>query len=679
MFIDDAPINDFKKDCLNIQKFAKNLTTNIENYFNDSERNESLTIGITGEWGSGKTSLLNLIDNLLNKENNKKDIEIIRFNPWIYSSHNQLMEQFFDEIVSSFSNIEDNTLKNNLKKYLFKLNKHDLAKSIATTGISMINSDMGKFTEQILKLDSEETNLFHIKEEINKQLSLRKVICVIDDIDRLTHGEINEMFKLIKNVADFNNMVYLIAFDKQIVSKALNQNYGNGEKYLEKIINIPLNIPLITKEEIKEILIKNLKKISEKYDLIIDHRLNTFIDFEGYGIIYFFKNMRDIKRFINIIEFNIELIKEEINFTDFIVITAIQLFKPDTYEKIKYEKYLLVDYIYSISDYSNHPEFIALEKEEFKQIVNDDKNTEFILKELFSKMSFIDKPNHQFQNFSQYDKNLMICHPNNFKSYFKLNNIVKKITEHEINIIIELINSENKKSTKKQFKILLKEDNINLFFEKLTNRISKIKKHEFLLNMLFEMDEISRDSILSYGHVKELCLELLRQINNGERFNILKKEYQKSNNIIFLYEFINKIEKNNYIPYKYDDEKLLSETEINKLKNMIKTKYKEELIKNELQYYNLNLLLTIGDKLGLKNENEKIIKNLIETNEGLIILLKSFLSETKKSAFLESDMKELNEYIELNTLKNRINENLDELKEEQIVINFLEGFELIAS
>lgn len=679
MFIDDAPINDFKKDCLNIQKFAKNLTTNIENYFNDSERNESLTIGITGEWGSGKTSLLNLIDNLLNKENNKKDIEIIRFNPWIYSSHNQLMEQFFDEIVSSFSNIEDNTLKNNLKKYLFKLNKHDLAKSIATTGISMINSDMGKFTEQILKLDSEETNLFHIKEEINKQLSLRKVICIIDDIDRLTHGEINEMFKLIKNVADFNNMVYLIAFDKQIVSKALNQNYGNGEKYLEKIINIPLNIPLITKEEIKEILIKNLKKISEKYDLIIDHRLNTFIDFEGYGIIYFFKNMRDIKRFINIIEFNIELIKEEINFTDFIVITAIQLFKPDTYEKIKYEKYLLVDYIYSISDYSNHPEFIALEKEEFKQIVNDDKNTEFILKELFTKMSFIDKPNHQFQNFSQYDKNLMICHPNNFKSYFKLNNIVKKITEHEINIIIELTNSENKKSTKKQFKILLKEDNINLFFEKLTNRISKIKKHEFLLNMLFEMDEISRDSILSYGHVKELCLELLRQINNGERFNILKKEYQKSNNIIFLYEFINKIEKNNYIPYKYDDEKLLSETEINKLKNMIKTKYKEELIKNELQYYNLNLLLTIGDKLGLKNENEKIIKNLIETNEGLIILLKSFLSETKKSAFLESDMKELNEYIELNTLKNRINENLDELKEEQIVINFLEGFELIAS
>ena len=81
---------------------------------------------------------------------------------------------------------------------------------------------MGKFTEQILKLDSEETNLFHIKEEINKQLSLRKVICIIDDIDRLTHGEINEMFKLIKNVADFNNMVYLIAFDKQIVSKALN-------------------------------------------------------------------------------------------------------------------------------------------------------------------------------------------------------------------------------------------------------------------------------------------------------------------------------------------------------------------------------------------------------------------------------------------------------------------------
>lgn len=674
MFIDDAPINDSKKDCLNIQKFAKNLTTNMENYFNDSERKESLTIGINGEWGSGKTSLLNLIENLLNKEDDKKDIKIIRFNPWIYSPHNQLMEQFFDEIISSFDDNNDNILKNNLKKYLFKLNKPNLAKAIAITSISMISSNAGKFIEHILKLDSEELNLFNIKKEINNQLSIRKVVCMIDDIDRLTYDEINEIFKLIKNVADFNNMVYLIAFDKQIVSKALNQNYGNGENYLEKIINVPLNIPLITKEEIKKKLMENLKNISEKCNLKIDHRLNTFLDFRNHGIIYFFKNMRDIKRFINIVEFNIELIKEEINFTDFIVITTIQVFKPDTYEKIKYSKYLLVDYIYPISDYSNYQEFIAQEKKEFEHIVNDNENMEFILKELFPKMSFIYQPNHQFQDFSQYDKNQMICHQNNFKSYFKLNDTVKKITEHELNYIIKIINSGNEQSTKKEFKILLKEDKVNLFFKSLTNRTSKIKKHEFLLNVLFKMDDNTRNSILNYGDVKKLCLELLRKIKDNERFNILKKEYQKSNNIIFLYELINKIEKNNFIPYKYDGEKLLLKSDINKLKDLIKTKYKEKLIKKEMHDYHLKPLLMIGDNLGLKDENEKIIKNLIATNEGLIFLLKSFLSKTKRTTVSEQDIEELNKYIDINTLKNRINKNLDELKEEEIVINFLERF-----
>lgn len=673
MFINDTPINNPEEDCLNIQNFAKNLATNIENYFNDHTRNESLTIGISGEWGSGKTSLLNLMEKSLTKE----DIKIIKFNPWVYSSHSQLIEYFFDEIISSFNHPEDNTLKNNLKKYYFKLNKHDLVKNFAIMCISRISNTIGKFSEKILKEDSNEITLLKLKEEISKELNNRKIIIIIDDIDRLSHEEINEMFKLINNVADFNNLIYLIAFDKQIVSNALNKNYGDGEKYLEKIMTIPLDIPLITKEEMKKILMENLKNISETHDLSIDNRLNKFLDSQNCGIIYFFKNMRDVKRFINILEFNIELIKEEINFTDFIVITTIQIFKPEIYEKIKYKKYLLVDYIYPHYDYHNHVNIIEQEKEDFKEIVNDDKNTEFLLKELFNKMIFINEPNHHFQDFSRYDKNQFICHPNHFKSYFKLNPIVKKITEHQINIITEVINSENEEITIKQLKTLLEEDKLDLFFKSLANRIFKIEKPEFLLNILFKIDEKLNNTISNYGSVKEVCLELLRKIQKSKRFNILKNEYQQSRNIVFLYMLIKEIEKNNYIPYDYDAKELVSKFEINELKDIIKRKYDEDLIKNARNYNNLDFIIAIGDELGLKNENDKIIKNLITTNDGLIFLLKSFLREYKESAFLESDMKELNKHIDLDIIKNRTDENLDELQEEQIVINFLEGYELI--
>ena len=82
-----------------------------------------------GEWGSGKTSTINLTKEYLSDE-----IKILEFNPRIYSSYNQLIEQFFDELISQFS--EYDGIVTDLKAYWFKLNKTNLAKSIVPTLIS---------------------------------------------------------------------------------------------------------------------------------------------------------------------------------------------------------------------------------------------------------------------------------------------------------------------------------------------------------------------------------------------------------------------------------------------------------------------------------------------------------------------------------------------------------------
>ena len=85
-----------------------------------------------------------------------------------------------------------------------------------------------------------------------------------------------------------------------------------------------------------------MKTLANEHDFRIDEdRLEFFtnpyyIHSETEGIVSFFKNMRDIKRFMNVVEFNIELIKNEVNPIDFFVITAFQLFNPEIYEKIKY-------------------------------------------------------------------------------------------------------------------------------------------------------------------------------------------------------------------------------------------------------------------------------------------------------------------------------------------------------
>ena len=427
MFKEDKDVN-ISADTLNRKNFAKNLALNIQNYFNRKTVNDCLTIGLMGEWGFGKTSILNMTEHYLKDSK----IKIIKFNPWIYSSYDQLVGQFFDELIMEFTDSRDNSLSGFLRQYKIKVNKLELAKKLAVVGTSIIDSKLGSGVERILDSTSEEDNLAHIKKKINRQFAGRKVICIIDDLDRLSKDEIAEMFKLIKIMADFKNMVYLVAFDKDVVANALEEDYG-GEKYIEKIINVPLHVPSIDHSELRYFLVGHFKRISRNYKKNLDlGRLNQFLDFQPRqhgkkcGILYFFTNMRDITRFINILEFNLELIIDEVNLVDFIVITAIQVFYSEIYDKIKFNEFLLINYHYTALDEFQRS-ILEKEKSEFEELVNKNDNVNYILRVLFPKMGNIynGNPSFKFKNKDSADKNLLIYHPNHFKAYFKLNSAIK--------------------------------------------------------------------------------------------------------------------------------------------------------------------------------------------------------------------------------------------------------------
>lgn len=120
----------------------------------------------------------------------------------------------------------------------------------------------GFFIKEIFKsfLNGDE-NLLEIKNKIsNKLLGLPgKFIVFIDDIDRLNKKEIKLLIQLIKAVFDFPNVIYILSFDKEIVADALsNEQSINGSQYLEKIIQLSLDIPEIEKENLYNYLFKNL-------------------------------------------------------------------------------------------------------------------------------------------------------------------------------------------------------------------------------------------------------------------------------------------------------------------------------------------------------------------------------------------------------------------------------------
>ena len=161
-FNKERPIETVNEDQngLNRANFAKNLAINIENYF--KYNTECITIGLMGEWGSGKTSIINLTKDFIDE-----DINIMEFNPWIYSSYNQLIGQFFDELISQFS---DEAIIKDLQAYWLKLNKSNLIKSASSSLISFISKELRDFIEKnIIELDSEEKSLKKIKDNIKEK------------------------------------------------------------------------------------------------------------------------------------------------------------------------------------------------------------------------------------------------------------------------------------------------------------------------------------------------------------------------------------------------------------------------------------------------------------------------------------------------------------------------------
>ena len=260
MFRPDQPIQSGKEDILGRQNFSNALATAICSY---REKN-SIVVGLYGTWGSGKTSIINMaLEHVALLTKDKAKIErpvIIKFNPWNYSDQNQLISQFFKQLSVGLkkSDYADDakSVGEQLEAYASFFEPLAL---ISLPGVGIPAVILSKVFQLVGKASKgwgaiKSRDLSKIKSDLNRLLEKvsTKIIIVIDDIDRLNNVEIRQIFQLIKSLGDFPNTIYLLAFDKNVVINALGKvQEGSGREYLEKIIQIPFEVPLADKQEIE--------------------------------------------------------------------------------------------------------------------------------------------------------------------------------------------------------------------------------------------------------------------------------------------------------------------------------------------------------------------------------------------------------------------------------------------
>jgi predicted KAP-like P-loop ATPase len=322
----DRPVVDPEDDLFGHAHFAELLATSIHRYTDSN----GLVMALFGPWGSGKSSALNFIQHYLKQEKENKPI-IITFNPWWFSGQDNLARAFLGQLQAVLPG------KSEKFKKLGDL-FCDLAEEVG--GLAELTGKtfgagtlLGKVAKHFKRKPKDVPAL---KKEIGKILleAEQKILVIVDDIDRLTPDETRQLFTVIKALADFPNVLYLLALDREVATQAMAQIGMPGDRYLEKIIQVPFTLPPANPASLQNNFQKQIFKIfqTELQDSLDQNYWEQV--FWG-GIQRLIQTPRDAIRFINTLSVTYLSVKGEVNPTDFIAIEALRVFVPRLYEMIR--------------------------------------------------------------------------------------------------------------------------------------------------------------------------------------------------------------------------------------------------------------------------------------------------------------------------------------------------------
>lgn len=660
----DKPINKISEDLLGRAPFSFQLAKAITNY----KENSGLVIGIYGSWGTGKTSIINMIENEISNFEDDKTI-FIRFSPWNYSDKDSLIRLFFESLKIKLNIQRNKKINNAIDNYLEALD--------ILTIFPFFNTNLVGIFKKIIKSirnNNEISDLETNKRSLEKHLveTNKKIIVVIDDLDRLTNIQIREIFQLVKQVADFPNLIYILSMDRDVVARALTEVQNiDGNDYLEKIVQIPFEIPKIGKDKLQNILNNKIENIINSSNEKIDININYWSKVYFKCIEPYINTIRDVNRVINTFQFRFPVLIQETCFEDLFAITVLEVLEPKLYKWIRENKTFLLSQSYSTDDF----EFVNKQiNDEFIKLNIDVDRAKGILSVLFP--LFEKKINKYFYDLES-NKNIRsrmgIAHQNRFELYFKFNLEEIKITRNIINDCIY-------KFDYKELYITINEiifrgdsvyflDEINCLLDKIPyERISLISTILIELSVFF--DGVRADSFFTTSTsniVLSLIFDLLNKLNTkNEIYQVLYSSISKLNKYglgimsLILIKFEEANNKKNGVDEHYkilelEKLKICKEFLINRIKQIVKV---EQLWHIEFLYSVFKVWESI-DIAGIRSYTFKLFSQDINKLKYLCSIASDWYGETNKGWHFYESL--YNKYFS----KEEIYKIIDELEEEE--------------
>lgn len=333
---------------------------------------DGLVIGLFGSWGIGKTSILNMFRDYVRQNKAKySNMLVASFNPWFYEDTGALIASFFATISVELGKHPDTRVSQAAKT----LKAMGAFLTVASKGISLFGFNLdagiikegvkagqevlagvGEFSGELAGLvDKGQKNLDDHRETVERALNSLggdkkgRLVILVDDVDRLNKAELLTLLRLIRTVADLPYITLVVAMDEErvrdVLEKAVSEGYGQG--FLDKIIQVPLHVPLPERGTMTAELVAQLKASFDALGLPFPEELAStqfHIPKELGVLVSLVKTPRDLSRFINGVRtLLLAGTDPDVHPTDAALIEALRIFYPDVYDRVRRYKSFLTD------------------------------------------------------------------------------------------------------------------------------------------------------------------------------------------------------------------------------------------------------------------------------------------------------------------------------------------------
>lgn len=649
----DRPIESTDEDRLGRKKFAEQLALTLLNW----QAKDSLVVGIYGRWGTGKTSLMNMVLSLL--KDDKRCPHVVHFNPWSWSDSEWLNRKFFWEIAACLKKSDEDIGK-------------DIAKSLRE--FAELLSSFDKRTEILFKILTRHrlkrisaNGVDDLKSNLAKKMNKlrRPVLVVIDDVDRLSPKEIAEVFKLIKCNADFPNTIYAVLFQRDVIEKQLTSLKYDGHNYIEKIVQIPFVLPTSDQKNVQKILF-------EKIDVLLeDTQMGQVFDTDRWSDLFLsgfsecFSTPRDVNRYISSLSFHSVIHQGEdrfeVNPVDLLGIEALRVFFPDLFREISLSKQLLT--VDCISEPVSPAYGREIEKKVAFLLQLGGKHGKSLVRFLFPMIRNYDSDNKKTKSWFSDDtwyRDLRVCHPEVFDRYFQL-----IISEGDIpmSTMMRLIESTRKlEKFRAEIADLKSQNLLEVAIYKLKYFLKDIESDaypNFLFGILELADSVTyvQESLLQYSQhnilMKVLYQNLIQNFNTVDhRSRVLYSAFLDSDSFSLMAKVLFR-ERRNREDSSSNSDNLLDDNTFGYLKKELLGKINESSIKTPEKFLSIPALPVILSWWSKNSDNEQLRKwsRSIKINrENIFQILRAYHTVSFTGGGGEQVADRKNQYIRIESL-----------------------------